>query len=71
MMEKRGYKRPELDKCLADEALVTELQKGTENAFYNEGVKGTPAFQLNGQLLPVNTWPAIREVLARAMKGFV
>lgn len=71
MMEQRGYRRAELDKCLADEALVAELQKGTENAFYNEGVKGTPAFQLNGQLVPVNTWPALREVLAATMKGFV
>ena len=53
------------------EALVAELQKGTENAFYNEGVHGTPAFQLNGQLLPVSTWPALREVLVATMKGFV
>lgn len=71
MMEKRGYKRAELDKCLADEVLVAELQKGTEDAFYNQGVKGTPAFKLNGQLLPVNTWPALRQVLAGTMKGFV
>ena len=71
MMEKRGFKRAELNKCLADEALAAELQKGTENAFYNEGVRGTPAFQLNGQLLPVNTWPALRQVLAATMKGFV
>ncbi|MEY4238376.1 MAG: hypothetical protein RL339_977 [Pseudomonadota bacterium] len=71
MMEKRGYKRAELDKCLADEALVAELQQGTEDAYYKDGVRGTPAFQLNGQLLPVNTWSALREVLARTMKGFV
>ena len=71
MMEQRGFKRAELNKCLADEALVAELQKGTENAFYNEGVQGTPAFQLNGQLLPVSTWPALREVLVATMKGFV
>lgn len=71
MMEKRGYKRAEIDKCLADEALVAKLQKGTENAFYNEGVRGTPAFQVNGQALQVNTWPALREVLAATMKGFV
>ncbi|MCZ8323588.1 MAG: thioredoxin domain-containing protein [Novosphingobium sp.] len=71
MMEKRGYNRTELDKCLADEALVASLQKGTEDAFYNQGVKGTPAFKLNGELLPVNTWPALRQVLAGIMKGFV
>lgn len=71
MMEQRGFKRGELDKCLADETLVAELQQGTEHAFYQEGVKGTPAFQLNGRLLPVNTWPALREVLAATMKGFV
>lgn len=71
MMAQRGYKRAELDRCLADQALVTELQKGTENAFYNEGVRGTPAFMLNGQTLQVNTWPAVREVLAATMKGFV
>mgnify|MGYP002148510757 CR=1 FL=1 len=71
MMAQRGFTRADLNKCLADEALVAELQKGTENAFYNEGVRGTPAFELNGELLPVNTWPALREVLAAALKGFV
>ena len=71
MMEQRGFKRAELNKCLADEALVAELQKGAENAFYNDWVQGTPAFQLNGQLLPVSTWPALREVLVATMKGFV
>ncbi len=71
MMEARGYKRAELDKCLADEALAEQLQKGTEDAFYKEGVKGTPTFQLNGQLVPENTWPALRQRLAGTMKGFV
>ena len=70
-MEQRGYKRAELDKCLADEALAAALQKGTDNAFDNEGVRGTPAFLLNGQTLQVNTWPALREVLAATMRGFV
>lgn len=71
MMAKRGFKRPEIDKCLADEALAAELQKGTEDAYYNEGVRGTPTFQLNGQALQFNTWPALREALAGIMKGFV
>jgi protein-disulfide isomerase len=71
MMAKRGLSRAQIDKCLADEALVGKLQQGTEDAFYKEGVKGTPAFQLNGELLPENVWPALRQRLAGVMKGFV
>lgn len=71
MMAKRGLKRDQIDKCLADEALVERLQKGTEDAFYKGGVKGTPAFRLNGELVPENVWPALRQRLAGVMKGFV
>jgi protein-disulfide isomerase len=70
-MEKRGFKRSEIDQCLADEALVAQLQQGTEDAFYKQGVKGTPAFFMNGTLLPENTWPVLRQRLAGIMKGFV
>lgn len=71
MLAQRGFKRAEIDKCLTDEALAGDLAKSTEDAYYKEGVRGTPAFQLNGLPVQANTWPALREVLAATMKGFV
>lgn len=50
IMEQRGYQRPALDRCLADEATARRLTTQTQNAV-NAGVEGTPSFMLNGTLL--------------------
>lgn len=50
MMEQRGYQRPALDRCLADQAMARKLTAQTEAAI-DAGVEGTPAFMLNGALL--------------------
>lgn len=71
LMEQRGLRRAQIDRCLADVALVARLQQGTEDAFYKGGVKGTPTFRLNGELVPENVWPALRERLSGIMKAFV
>lgn len=50
MMERRGYSRPAIDRCLADEAMARRLAAQTEAA-RELGVEGTPGFLLNGVLL--------------------
>ncbi len=56
MMEKRGYTRPQLDRCLADEALARRIVAHTVEAA-KLGFEGTPAFALNGApLFGTSTW---------------
>lgn len=56
IMEKRGYSRPELDRCLADEAMARRIVAHTVEAD-KLGFEGTPAFALNGKpLFGTATW---------------
>lgn len=50
MMERRGYDRPTVNRCLADEAMAKRLAAQTAAAA-ELGVNGTPSFLLNGLLL--------------------
>jgi protein-disulfide isomerase len=59
MMERRGYDRPALDRCLADEAMARRLGAQTQDAI-KAGVEGTPSFMLNGTLLAgTHDWPSL------------
>ncbi|MBC2665833.1 thioredoxin domain-containing protein [Novosphingobium flavum] len=59
IMEKRGYARPELDRCLADETLARRIVAHTVEAD-KLGFEGTPAFALNGTpLFGTSTWLAL------------
>lgn len=49
-MTKWGYSRPQVDRCLADEAMIKRLEAQTKAAM-DLGVEGTPSFTLNGELL--------------------
>ena len=66
IMEKRGYSRPQLDHCLADEALARRIVGHTVEAA-KLGFEGTPAFALNGTpLVGTSTWLALEaQVKAR------
>lgn len=64
IMEGRGYQRPVLDKCLANEALANLVATGTNNAVTKDKVKGTPSFLINGQLQEdVHDWSKLRPKL--------
>lgn len=66
MMETRGYTRPELDRCLADQARADALEANTIADAEEFGVTGTPSFALGGKLLPqVHSWQALEAVLAK------
>lgn len=59
MMEQRGYQRPALDRCLADEAMARRLAAQTQAA-QTAGVEGTPSFMLDGTLLAgTHDWKAL------------
>ena len=58
-MKNRGYERPVIDRCLADEAKAQKLAAGTGEA-QEAGVMGTPSFMLDGTLLAgTHNWAAL------------
>ena len=66
IMETRGYSRPELDHCLADDAKATALAETSQRDVEALGLKGTPSFVLNGKLLDgVYNWDTLKPVLEK------
>ena len=66
IMEERGYGRPQLDRCLADEAKANMLAEATQRDVAALGLEGTPSFVLDGKLLDdVHDWDALRPVLEK------
>lgn len=62
-MQARGYDRPAVDRCLADETMARKLAAQTSGAS-QLGVPGTPSFLINGELLAgTHTWPALQAQL--------
>ncbi len=65
IMERRGYRRTEVDRCLADTALAETLAGNSGRDADTFMVPGTPSFALDGELLAgVHTWPALQEALS-------
>ena len=64
IMEGRGYRRSDIDKCLADTARANALASNSERDSKRYNVAGTPSFALDGQLLPeVHDWPTLEKRL--------
>ena len=60
IMAQRGYDRPTVDRCLADETLARRLADQTKAA-QDAGVQGTPSFALDGALLAgTHDWPSLK-----------
>ena len=63
MMASRGYTAPQVDACLADEALANRLAAGTQQA-KELGVSGTPSFAIDGAVLAgTHDWQTLRPQL--------
>ncbi|MEO0032364.1 MAG: hypothetical protein RIS94_2122 [Pseudomonadota bacterium] len=61
IMEKRGYDRPTMDRCLSDKALGDTLAKRTQAAVDTDFVQGTPSFTLDGvPLAGTNSWDVLK-----------
>lgn len=51
IMERRGYRRTDIDRCLADEAKATKLAETSEANGEKYFVSSTPSFAINGVTL--------------------
>lgn len=67
MMASRGYDRPTVDRCLADEAEGRRLAQMTQDA-REAGVNGTPSFQVNGTLSEEHDWRGLEAELRAKLK---
>lgn len=68
MMTGRGYGRPQLDACLANQALAERLAAATKAAQEELGVQGTPTFAINGVVLAgTSDWASLQPQLAARM----
>jgi len=68
IMERRGYRRTDVDRCLADEAMATRLAETSAREWDRPGVDSTPTFAINGVVMPgTHTWAA----LERQLKEFL
>jgi protein-disulfide isomerase len=60
LMATRGYTRVQLDKCLTNKPLAERIAKQTGEAVEKLGINGTPAFLINGELVPGHDWLSLR-----------
>lgn len=64
LMEGRGYRTTDIDRCLADSAMEAKLITASRDDTVRLGLKGTPSFTLNGKLLEnVHRWPALQQAI--------
>ncbi|TIX50533.1 thioredoxin domain-containing protein [Alteraurantiacibacter aquimixticola] len=67
LLERRGYSRPELDRCLNDETTARALVAQMEADREQWAISGTPSFVVNGTLQEgVHDWASLRPRLATA-----
>lgn len=64
LMEGRGYRITDVDRCLADSAKEAELVQATRTYATDLGLQGTPSFTINGDVLDgVHSWPNLQSAL--------
>ena len=64
LMESRGYSRPTIDRCLADQAVADRLEANSQADFEQFGVRSTPSFAIDGERLDgVHGWPELETAL--------
>lgn len=64
IMERRGYSRVDVDRCLADEATARAMAEKSAADWKLPGISGTPGFAINGTVMPgTHTWSALEPQL--------
>lgn len=64
IMERRGYRRADIDRCLADDALARRLAEISAKEWARPGISGTPSFSINGVVMPgTHSWAALERQL--------
>ena len=67
IMETRGYRRADLDRCLSDEAKAKALADTSAADVAKYQLTGTPSFVLDGKLLEAHDWPSLEKRLKDAI----
>ena len=65
----RGLPSGRQAQCLGDQQAVQRLADGTNRAFNQENVTGTPTFILNGEKLNVSDWRSLEPLLRQRIGG--
>ena len=60
IMERRGYSRSDLDRCLTDEAKARAIADQSQADIERYGLRGTPTFFLNGKQLDEHDWSSLQ-----------
>ena len=64
IMERRGYQRTEVDRCLADQAMAQRLATISAREWDRPGIDATPSFSINGVVMPgTHTWATLEQQL--------
>lgn len=67
IMETRGYRRTDLDRCLSDDAKAKLMADKSAADVEKYGLTGTPSFVLDGKLLDgAHDWPSLEKRLKDA-----
>lgn len=68
IMERRGYRRADVDRCLADDAFARKLAETSAREWDRPGIDSTPSFAINNIVMPgTHTWSE----LERQLKDFL
>ena len=67
IMETRGYRRADLDRCLSDEAKAKALADTSAADVAKYQLTGTPSFVLDGKQLEAHDWPSLEKRLKDAI----
>ncbi len=67
IMETRGYRRADLDRCLSDEAKAKALADTSAADVAKYQLTDTPSFVLDGKLLEAHDWPSLEKRLKDAI----
>ena len=69
MMERRGYRRGDIDRCLADDGKAAALIAASQADMESFAVRGTPSFAVDGTLLPqTHNWADLEPQLVALYK---
>lgn len=70
IMESRGYRITDVDKCLADDVQAKVLADATMSYARDVGVQGTPSFAINGKLIDgAHSWQSLNPKLDEALSS--
>ena len=67
IIETRGYRRADLDRCLSDDAKAKALADTSAADVAKYQLTGTPSFVLDGKLLEAHDWPSLEKRLKDAI----